>query len=60
MFTKEARIGFAIGTIPGLAIAYFMFNNIGWYHDMFMWQWSHPWVFIPAAAVGAMLAIHTD
>ena len=58
--SQEARIGFAIGAVPGLALAYLMFNNIGWYHDYITWQFQHPLVLVPAALVGVLLAAITD
>ena len=52
--------GAVIGTVPGLAIAYYLYTHIAWYQQMINWQFQNPWILLPAAAVGAAIAIVTD
>lgn len=58
--TKEAVVGAAIGAPIGLTIAYFAFNNLGWYHDFMLWQIQHPLVLLPAAVVGGLVGYLSD
>lgn len=57
--TQEVRVGLAIGAPIGLVLSYFMFNNIGWYHDYFMWT-LQPGLLIPAAVIGGLVGYLTD
>lgn len=52
--------GALIGTVPGLAIAYFLYTHFAAYQSYIDWQFAHPWVFVPAAAIGVALAVITD
>ena len=57
--SQEARVGFTIGAPIGLVLSFFMFNNIGWYHDYFMWT-LQPAVLIPAAVIGGLVGYLSD
>ena len=56
----EAKIGFAIGTVPGLALAYYLFTHVTWYHNLTVEMWTNPWYIIPALAVGVTVGILSD
>ena len=57
---NPAAVGFAIGTVPGLAIAYYLFTHVTWYHDMTVTMWTNPWFVVPGLAAGITLAVLTD
>lgn len=52
--------GAVIGTIPGLAIAYYLYTHAGWYQHMIDWEFAHLWIFVPSIAIGIALAVITD
>ena len=60
MNTKAFTVGAAIGVVPGLAIAYYLYTHAAWYQQMIDWQFSHPLVLVPAAIAGAAIGWLTD
>ena len=60
MNTKAFTFGAAIGVVPGLAIAYYLYTHATWYQQYIDWQFAHPWVFVPAAGIGVAVAVLTD
>ena len=60
MNNQAFTFGAVIGIVPGLAIAYYLYTHLNWYHQMIDWQFTHPWVLVPAALVGAGIAYLTD
>ena len=59
-FRTQFYTGVAIGGLFGLAIFILLFNNVGWYHDFVVWQYSHPLYLLPCAAIGAYIGWATD
>ena len=47
------------GAFLGLSLAYVLFNNVSWYHDLLVWSWTNPWMLalaVPAYFAGVAVA----
>jgi hypothetical protein len=60
MLTNDVRTGLIIGAPIGLALSLALFFNVAWYHDFLVWQFSNPFIMIPAFMVGAFIGWTTD
>lgn len=60
MNTKAFTVGAAIGVVPGLAIAYYLFTHNAWYHDFVVAYYSNPWLVAGGVAAGVAFAVATD
>lgn len=54
------RYSIAGGAVVGLGLTYVLFQNVGWYHDLVVLQWTNPWMLLGGTAVGAAIAVATD
>lgn len=57
---RSMQIGSAIGMPIGLLLTVYLFQNVQWYHDFLVWQFTNPWIMVPAFLSGAAVAIIED
>ena len=55
--TAAHKLGFVLGTIPGLALTYYLFTHVTWYHNMVVQAWTNPWFLAAGVATGVVLAV---
>ena len=60
MKTNALTVGAAIGVVPGLATAYYLFTHNAWYHDFVVSNYSNPWLVGLAVAAGITCAVVFD
>ena len=41
-------------------LTYVLFTNVTWYHDLFIWSWTNPWMWAIALPIGIGAAVLTD
>ena len=51
------KLGFLIGSPIGLFLVWFGFTHITWYHDLLVWSWTNPWMYVLGVPVGIALAL---
>ena len=54
------RNSFLIGSAAGVGLTYLMFTNVPWYHDLLIWSWTNPWMWVAAVPAGFLAAVLTD
>ena len=54
------KAGAAIGALGGLTITAFLFFNVTWYHDMIVWSWTNPWMWLICGPIGFAVGYFTD
>ena len=55
--SNAATIGALIGAPIGMLLAYYGFTHIAWYHDITVWAWNTPWMYVLGAIGGIALCV---
>lgn len=57
---SSLRMPITIGAVIGMITSIVLFNTSSWYHDIFVWSWSNPVMWILGIPVGIVAAVVFD
>ncbi len=49
-----------LGAAVGIGGTIFLFLNVQWYHDLLVWSWTNPWLWVVGLSSGVAAALLTD
>ena len=56
IYHKSALLGVGLGAL----LTYVLFTQVGWYHDLLVWSWTNPWMYVMGLISGITVAVITD
>ena len=56
LIPKSVLAGMGLSAV----LTYVLFTNVTWYHDLFIWSWTNPWMWAIALPIGIGAAVLTD
>lgn len=49
-----------VGATGGALLTVYLFTNVQWYHDLLVWSWTNPWMWLIGVPCGVFAAVATD
>ena len=49
-----------VGGTLGVILTVTLYTQVQWYHDLLVWGWTNPWMYVLGIPAGIAFAIATD